>query len=125
MIGSERFSVSLPVVQTGRRASVVLVHRGQVLGLLPPVVLELPWWPEADDLVTAVRERDGIEITVLRLLRTTSDRSVRWGGHLPRRDRPATAGDHGELAGRSVGRPTAAADLGAPRWSRGAAGLGG
>ena len=60
-------------MQTGRLASVVLVHHGQVLGTLPPVALEMPWWPEADDLVTAVRERDGIEITVLRLLRATSD----------------------------------------------------
>jgi hypothetical protein len=57
---------------TGRAASVVLVHRGEVLGLLPPVDLEMPWWPEADDLVAAVRERDGIEITVLRLLRATA-----------------------------------------------------
>ena len=55
-------------------ASVVLIHRGEILGLLPPVSLELPWWPEVHDLVTAVRERDGIEITVLRLLHATSDR---------------------------------------------------
>ena len=59
---------------TGRAASVVLVHGGEVLGRLPPVALEMPWWPEAHDLVAAVRERDGIEITVLRLLRGTSDR---------------------------------------------------
>ena len=67
----------------------VLVHRGQVLGVLPPVALELPWWPEADDLITAVRERDGIEITVLRLLRTASDRI--FGGevtYLAETDRP-------------------------------------
>jgi hypothetical protein len=50
------------------------VHRGEVLGLLPPVPLAMPWWPEVHDLVTAVRERDGVEITVLRLLRATSDR---------------------------------------------------
>jgi hypothetical protein len=51
---------------------VVLVRRGEVLGELPPVSLELPWWPEAHDLVSAVRERDGINITVLRLLTATS-----------------------------------------------------
>ena len=76
-------------MQTGRQASVVLVHRGQVVGVLPPVALELPWWPEADDLVTAVRDRDGIEITVLRLLRTTSDGMA--GGevtYLAETDRP-------------------------------------
>jgi hypothetical protein len=60
-------------VEIGRRARAVLVHRGQVLGALPPVDLVLPWWPEADDLVTAVRERDGLEITVLRLLSTAAD----------------------------------------------------
>ena len=57
--------------------------------MLPPVALELPWWPEADDLVTAVRERDGIEITVLRLLHTASDRIS--GGevtYLAETDRP-------------------------------------
>jgi len=42
--------------------------------VLPPVALEMPWWPESHDLVSAVRERDGIDITVLRLLQTTSDR---------------------------------------------------
>ena len=76
-------------MQTGRRARVVLFHRGQVLGVLPPVALAMPWWPEADDLVTAVRERDGIEITVLRLLHTASDRIS--GGevtYLAETDRP-------------------------------------
>ncbi len=52
----------------------VLVHRGAVIGRLPPVPLEMPWWPEVHDLVAAVRERDGIDITVLRLLEATSDR---------------------------------------------------
>lgn len=56
----------------GRRASVVLVRQGEVIGQLPPVSLELPWWPEAHDVVAAVRDRDGVDITVLRLLRTAS-----------------------------------------------------
>ena len=59
----------------GRQASVVLVQGGQVLGLLPPVQLEMPWWPEAHDLVSAVRERDGIDITVLRLVKAAPDRT--------------------------------------------------
>jgi len=65
--------------------------------MLPPVELEMPWWPEADDLVSAVRERDGIEITVLRLLHTASDRVS--GGevtYLAETDRPPrgkTTGD--------------------------------
>ena len=76
-------------MQTGRLARVVLVHHGQVLGVLPPVALAMPWWPEADDLVSAVRDRDGIEITVLRLLHTASDRV--FGGevtYLAETDRP-------------------------------------
>ena len=76
-------------MQTGRLARVVLVHHGQVLGVLPPVALAMPWWPEADDLVSAVRDRDGIEITVLRLLHTVSDRV--FGGevtYLAETDRP-------------------------------------
>lgn len=58
---------------TGREATAVLVLDGEVLGALPPVRLEMPWWPEAHDLVTAVRERDGLDITVLRLLGAISD----------------------------------------------------
>jgi hypothetical protein len=79
-------------MQTGRVASVVLVHRDQVLGVLPPVNLELPWWPEVQDLVTAVRERDGIEITVLRLLHAAPNRVA--GGevvYLAETDRPPSA----------------------------------
>ena len=57
----------------GRTATVVLVHAGEVIGALPPVALELPWWPEAHDVVAAVRERDGLEITVLRLLQARSE----------------------------------------------------
>lgn len=63
------------VTPEGRSASVVLVHAGAVLGVLPPVQLDLPWWPEVHDLVAAVRNAFGIEITVLRLLQTKSDRA--------------------------------------------------
>ena len=95
---------SLALVQaTGRLASVVLVHRGEVLGRLPPVALEMPWWPEAHDLVAAVRARDGIEITVLRLLQTTSDRIA--GGeitYLAETDRPPSAD---WLTGRAIRWP--------------------
>lgn len=76
----------------GRTATVVLVQRGEVVGALSPVVLQMPWWPEAHDLVAAVQERDGIEITVLRLLGATSDRGA--GGqvrYLAEADRPPHA----------------------------------
>jgi hypothetical protein len=58
----------------GRTATVVLLHHGEVVGVLPPVQLALPWWPEVYELVEAIRQRDGLEITVLRLLGAKSDR---------------------------------------------------
>ncbi len=44
------------------------MHDGRLLGALPPVELAMPWWPEAADLVEAVRSRDGLESTGLRLI---------------------------------------------------------
>jgi hypothetical protein len=88
------------VQRPGRTATVVLVHRGEVVGALPPVALDMPWWPEAHDVVAAVRERDGLEITMLRLLDTRSDQL--FGGEvsylaeterLPRRPLAAWPGD--------------------------------
>ena len=37
-------------------------------GALPAFTLASPWWQEAEPVVTAVRERFGLEIVVLRLL---------------------------------------------------------
>lgn len=58
----------------------VLVRDRVVLGALPPVSTPVAWWPEMQDLVAAVREEFGIDVTVLRLLRAPSDRL--WGGHV-------------------------------------------
>ncbi len=58
----------------------VLVRDGAVLGCLPPVHLEMPWWPESHDVVAAVRERFGLEVTLLRLLDAPSGRLS--GGHV-------------------------------------------
>jgi Phosphotransferase enzyme family len=53
----------------GRTATVVLVTaEGEVLGALPPMELELPWWQECADLVAAARRRHGVDIVVLRIL---------------------------------------------------------
>jgi Ser/Thr protein kinase RdoA (MazF antagonist) len=41
---------------------------GVVAGALPAIPLATPWWQEIGSLVAAVRERRGLEITVLRLL---------------------------------------------------------
>lgn len=60
--------------EPGRTATVVLVHERAVSGALPPVALEQPWWPEAQDVVAAVREHFGIDVTVLRLVGAPTDR---------------------------------------------------
>lgn len=65
----------------GRTVTLVLVDAaGAVLGALPPVEVEVPWWPEVADVVAAVRARDGVEVQVLRLL--TVDRPAQPGGHV-------------------------------------------
>jgi Ser/Thr protein kinase RdoA (MazF antagonist) len=51
-------------------AEVVLVSTdGVLLGKLPPVLVERPWWQEAGGVVRAVRQAHGLHVTVLRLLR--------------------------------------------------------
>jgi aminoglycoside phosphotransferase (APT) family kinase protein len=39
-----------------------------VLGVLPPLEVDSPWWPDVEPVVTAARERLGVDLTVLRLL---------------------------------------------------------
>ena len=64
---------------SGREAVVVLCSHDRVRGdhlwgALPPLPVVAPWWPEAWDVVAAVRDRYGIDVTVLRLLATTRSR---------------------------------------------------
>ena len=41
-----------------RTVTLVLVDScGAALGALPPFEVEVPWWPEAGDVVEAARER--------------------------------------------------------------------
>ena len=57
-----------------RTATVVLCGPGgEVFGALPPISLEDHWWPGADVAVTAVQERFGIEVVILRLLAVDGD----------------------------------------------------
>jgi len=54
---------------TPRTAALVLVTPdGTVVGSLPAVPVATPWWQEVEPVVVAVRERYGIDVTVLRLL---------------------------------------------------------
>jgi hypothetical protein len=53
---------------------------GALLGALPPLDLELPWWQEAGDVVAAARAQHGVDVQVLRLL--SADRPHPPGGDL-------------------------------------------
>lgn len=58
-----------PVDAPGRTVTLVLcTPHGDLLGALPPLAVERPWWPEVSDVVAAARAAYGVEVTVLRLL---------------------------------------------------------
>jgi hypothetical protein len=62
-----------------RTVTLVLVDdTGRPLGALPPYEVPMPWWQEVTDVVAGARDRYGVDVTVLRLLRT--DRAVPHGG---------------------------------------------
>src|SRR5438477_4884390 len=55
-----------------RRVTLVLCSPdGGVLGTLPAFEVASPWWPDVGPVVAVARERFGIGLTVLRVLRTT------------------------------------------------------
>ncbi len=47
---------------------VLVTSDGRIVGALPPMPVEVPWWQEAEPVVRAAREQHGVEVTVLRLL---------------------------------------------------------
>jgi hypothetical protein len=52
-----------------RVATLVLVTPdGEIVGSLPPVPIDTPWWQDIEPVVRAVRTRFGAKVTVLRLL---------------------------------------------------------
>jgi len=53
---------------------------GALLGALPPVAVEVPWWTSVADVVAAARARHGVDVHVLRLLH--ADRPSQPGGHV-------------------------------------------
>jgi hypothetical protein len=62
-------------VTPARSAELVLVTpAGALLGRLPPVAVDTPWWQDVEPVVRAIRARDGIGVTVLRLLGAELDR---------------------------------------------------
>ncbi|MFB9360412.1 phosphotransferase family protein [Actinoplanes nipponensis] len=64
-----------------RTETLVLVDAGgALLGALPPVRVELPWWPEVADVVAEARSRHGADVQVLRLL--DADRPHPPGGRV-------------------------------------------
>ena len=64
----------------GRIVTLVLCRGEQLFGALPPLEVEVPWWPDVSNVVSATRRAYGIEIVVLRLLRASTDR--RHGGEV-------------------------------------------
>ena len=64
-----------------RTVTLVLVDgAGAPLGSLPPFDVDMPWWPEAHDIVAGARARWGVDVAVLRLLH--ADRRAQPGGHV-------------------------------------------
>jgi len=62
-------------VTPARSAELVLVTpAGALLGRLPPVAVDTPWWQDVEPVVRAIRARDGIAVTVLRLLSAEFER---------------------------------------------------
>ncbi|MEV6493528.1 hypothetical protein AB0M20_33660 [Actinoplanes sp. NPDC051633] len=46
---------------------------GVPLGALPPFDVEVPWWPEVEEVVSGARSRYGVDLQVLRLLTADGD----------------------------------------------------
>ena len=68
-----------PVETGGRTATMVLcTEDGTLLGSLPPIDLEGPYWAEVAEIVTVLDQRYGVGATVLRLLE--APQGARGGG---------------------------------------------
>jgi hypothetical protein len=63
------------MIPVPRTAELVLVTSdGALVGSLPAVPVSTPWWQDVEPVIRAVRERYGIDATVLRLLEAEFDR---------------------------------------------------
>jgi aminoglycoside phosphotransferase (APT) family kinase protein len=89
---------------------VLCAGNGGVLGVLPPLVVESPWWPDVEPVVVAARDSFGVRLTVLRLLDAQSRPAGGTGAYLAEvcaadaagGEAHAAGGDHADAAG---GRP--------------------
>ena len=52
---------------------ILLDTLGVPLGALPSFEVEVPWWPEVEEVVSGARRRYGVDIQVLRLLAADGD----------------------------------------------------
>ena len=52
---------------------VVCSPDGRVIGTLAPFGVDSPWWPDVEPFAGTVRERHGLDVTVVRLLDVTGD----------------------------------------------------
>jgi hypothetical protein len=60
-------------VPAPRHVTLLLCDRtGAVLGSLPPFDVSVPWWQDVKDVVSGARELYGLDVTVLRLLKTNT-----------------------------------------------------
>lgn len=70
-----------PAHEPERWAELILVSpEGVLLGKLPPVLTDVPWWPEVASVLRAVRREHGLAVTVLRLLH--AERAAQPGGRV-------------------------------------------
>jgi thiamine kinase-like enzyme len=85
-----------------RRVKLVLVSDRQVLGALPELEVESPWWPDVEPVVRLARQSYGVDISVLRLLWAEDDAAGMGGavtysaellGPLPQ---PLPLAEHGD-----------------------------
>ncbi|NTJ64151.1 hypothetical protein G6M50_34945 [Agrobacterium rhizogenes] len=75
-IGGTKMENQEKITVPPRTACLVLVTSdGTVIGSLPPIPVDVPWWQEVESIVRAARERLGIDVTILRLLETARDRA--------------------------------------------------
>ncbi|MFC4108443.1 phosphotransferase family protein [Micromonospora zhanjiangensis] len=108
-----------------REVNVELVDRfGTPVGRLPPFTVREPWWQDVTEVVGRARQRFGLEITVLRLLRAS--RPIPPGGSVTYLAEISGGGVDGSAQARSPDEPRrlAYARPGGPaataRWARAA-----